>query len=265
MNLRLLYEREKTLLLFSVLCLLGMIGCIFGLTVDSRFLMGAPVWLKPLKFFISAGMFSLSAAWIMSIQSVNIKWLYPLFRHTLVFTLSFELIYITWRAALGQKSHFNYENLFAIIMYSIMGFAIVAGIFVFLGLAIVLIKAGWLKSNDRVKEAVVFGLIITFVLGGGFGGYMSSQLGHLVGTNITDDTNGLPLLKWSTEFGDLRIAHFFGLHALQLLPILAWLLRGRFAMRSRFALIGWVILYCLFTIALFVQAIYGEPIIGSLR
>jgi hypothetical protein len=43
---------------------------------------------------------------------------------------------------------------------------------------------------------------------------------HTVGA--PDGGRGLPITGWSADHGDLRIAHFLGMHGLQLLPLLAW-------------------------------------------
>jgi hypothetical protein len=44
--------------------------------------------------------------------------------------------------------------------------------------------------------------------------------GHTVGA--PDGGRGLPVTGWSADHGDLRIAHFLGMHGLQVLPLLTW-------------------------------------------
>ncbi|CAN5396904.1 hypothetical protein BH10ACI2_BH10ACI2_02000 [soil metagenome] len=89
---------------------------------------------------------------------------------------------------------------------------------------------------------------------------MSAQLGHTVGA--PDGGPGLPLTNWSTVAGDLRIAHFLGLHSLQAVPIVGILLE-RFRIIGRTALtVGFAVTYFAAFVFLFAQAFSGRPFLS---
>jgi hypothetical protein len=88
---------------------------------------------------------------------------------------------------------------------------------------------------------------------------------HAVG--VADGGPGLPIVGWSVVGGDLRVAHFVGLHALQALPLVAWLV-GKYApswvsMRRRVTLVqiaGFG--YLGVTLLLAWQALRGQSLIA---
>ena len=68
----------------------------------------------------------------------------------------------------------------------------------------------------------------------------------------------VPIVGWVQQGGDLRVAHFFATHALQVLPLAGLLLRSAGARGCHWVLAGSVICV-LFTGAVFVQALLDEP------
>jgi len=74
------------------------------------------------------------------------------------------------------------------------------------------------------------------------------------------DANGILLFNWATDGGDLRVAHFFGLHAMQAVPLFALLLPKKMRNNTASALVvTFAVVYAAFSVHTFVQAIQGQP------
>ena len=161
-----------------------------------------------------------------------------------------EMVYITFRAARAEASHFNASSELAGLLYTAMGIG--AGLMMvvtfFLGVQILRYQEGSLlrlATGSGFVLAAILTLIIGFTLGG-----MGS---HWIGGDQTDAA-GLPVFGWSTTGGDLRVAHFLGLHVMQALPAMA--LTGNRAMVGATALAALVL-----TFAVYAQALMGQPIL----
>ena len=83
---------------------------------------------------------------------------------------------------------------------------------------------------------------------------MGSRMNHSVGA-INDNSNWW-ILGWSKTVGDLRISHFIGMHALQILPLLSF-----YIFKNTKATIVISIIYGLLAASTLVQALNGKPII----
>ena len=83
---------------------------------------------------------------------------------------------------------------------------------------------------------------------------------HAVG--VPDGGPGLPFANWSTEAGDLRVAHFIGLHGLQLIPLFGWWLSRRESLApsaATAAVVAFAVAYASVGYATFVQAMAQRP------
>ncbi|WP_203831520.1 hypothetical protein [Actinoplanes palleronii] len=197
-----------------------------GLFADSRVLTGVPIWLKPFKFSVSFAIYAWTLAWLFSImprRSRVAEW-----AGTIIVAVTVaELAIVVTQVIRGTTSHYNVSTPLNETLWSIMGTSIMV-----LFLAHLVIGIGVLRQRiaDRAAAyAIRLGLFIS--LAGMMTGFTmtSRQTGvagvagaHTVG--LPDGGPGMPLTGWSTVGGDLRIGHFVGLHALQVLPLLAFAL-----------------------------------------
>lgn len=98
--------------------------------------------------------------------------------------------------------------------------------------------------------------ILIFVVFAFEGFAMGSRLSHTVGA-LNDNSNWF-VVGWSKTVGDLRVSHFIGMHALQVLPILSYYL-----FKSTTWTIGLSLAYGLLALFTLVQALQGRPLIKA--
>lgn len=254
-------DRRLMATLALMLAALGV--AVVGLTVDPRLITGAPAWLKPAKFAVSTIIYTLTLAWVFTYL--------PEWRRTRNFVawttaavFAFEILVIDVQAWRGTSSHFNVSTPLDAVLFSTMGAAILAQTISSVWVAVALWRQRF--ADEALGWALRFGMIIT-IAGALSGGLMTrptaAQLemarathtmtaagAHTVGA--PDGGAGVPVTGWSRAHGDLRIGHFVGLHALQILPLLALILR-----RRRAVIIGAASYAALFVLLLW-QALRGE-------
>lgn len=260
--LAILFQRQPLLAGYGALMLLGF-GVMLGLQmIDTRMLDGVNIWVKPAKFFLSIAVYSLTLAWVFGYVREDRR-KQPLMQFAVwstVLMLSFELFWITWQAAHGTHSHFNTATPMSSLMYTLMGMAIIVAIAALPLIAWEVARRPAPGLRPDYVAAVVLGLALSFLLGGTFAGMMASYpTGHVVGA----EGGHFPVLGWNREGGDLRVAHFFGLHFMQVLPLLAALVSPLPAFWRWFALVTGTIAGVALTVLVFFQALAGQPFLAG--
>ena len=241
-----------------VLCILA-ICCVVLMAIDTRTLNDVSVWMKPLKFCLSLAIYFATLACFVPLlpQGLFQHWEGRLVTWVTLVAGAFEIAYITVQAALGEASHFNVSTPFHARMYSLMGIGATLLVLAPLWMGIRILWHHGLR--DPYVLAVGIGLVLTFALGGTFGVYLGGQSGHWVGATASD-AGGVPLFNWSRDGGDLRVAHFFGMHAMQILPILTYLLPASLSLaKVRTIVVLGSASYAGLSVFTFVQAINGQP------
>lgn len=243
-------QRNEALFWFGLVCLAFSVVCLVLTQISTAQVFNVSAWIKPFKFAFSSFLFAWAMTWYIGYL--------PAFDHrlydwTVIVMLSFEIGYIAYRAALGELSHFNVSTTLTGALYSAMAIAITIVTIYTAYIGVLFFTAQVAPLPVHYLWAIRLGIAL-FVVFAFEGFVMGSRLTHTVGG--PDGTPGLPLLHWSYTHGDLRAAHFIGMHALQVLPLLSfYLLRGT---RSTLLLAA---LYALLATAVLVLALRGNPLV----
>lgn len=264
-----LTRRSRFLSVVTYVHLGALVFALAGLALDPRVITGAPAWLKPAKFAISTAVYAVTIAWLIG----QITWRPHLARglgNAIGAVLVIENVIIFAQAERGQASHFNVATALDATLFSIMGVAIACLFAASAVLSFTLFRSAFHEA--AWGWALRWGMLIS-VLGSGMGGLMtqptSAQTASWKAGNTPDRAGqhsvggvdggpGLPLVKWSTEHGDLRVAHFFGLHAIQVLPLAFWFLRRRNVVLIHTLAASYAGLVAL----LLFQALRGQPLLA---
>ncbi|PTL81622.1 hypothetical protein [Vitiosangium sp. GDMCC 1.1324] len=266
---------SPALTLGTVVMLLGALFTLAGLVFDPRRLLGEPLWLKPAKFYVSLAIYDATLLYFLSVIPGRQRFVRAV-GAILSVCGALEMVAITLQAARGVRSHFNVATTFDNVIFAGMGITITVLWLAMMVLAVVMLRT---KLGERtLASALRMGLVVG-ILGAGLAYFMTSprpeQLASLkagevpveVGSHTfggKDGGPGLSLVGWSTTAGDMRPAHFFGLHGMQVLPFVAVVLARRRSLSEslRLALVRAAgVAYFGLTVVLALQALRGLPIV----
>ncbi len=247
-----LKTKNESLYYFGWLCF-GLAILFLALTFFSTTKVNAvSAWYKPFKFAVSIGLYAWTMAWYCSyLPAFNVQ----LFNWSTIALLGFELLYIGIQASRGQLSHFNLSTPFYSVMYSLMAIAATLVSMYTLYIGILFFTQEITTIPYYYLWAIRLGILL-FVVFSLEGFVMGARLSHTIGG--PDGEIGLPVLNWSMKYGDPRISHFIGMHALQILPLLSFYL-----LKNTKITLFIAALYTLLAVFTLFQAFQGKPLIAS--
>jgi hypothetical protein len=256
--LRPLIRDQKVLIASGAICFAALVVLLIVSVIDSYEILGINRWIKPMKFFMSVGVY----LWTLAVYLYFVPGR-ELAKKVIAWGASVlmlgENVLIVMQALRRTTSHFNHATSFDDAVFSVMGMLIVVNT----GLIVYLLVI-YFKADIQLPRSILWGMrlgMILFLCAAVEGGYMSTTPGHSVG--VADGGPGLPFVNWSTTGGDLRAAHFIGMHALQAVPIFAYAVEKLKIGSAAGLTLAFGGLYLAIFVLLFIQAVAGRPLIQN--
>jgi hypothetical protein len=244
-----LKTRNETLFYFGLICLIASVAFILLAQFSQLKVYQVSAFYKPFKFAFSTFLYTWTMAWFCHyLPNFSINW----FNWSVILLLGFEIVYIAIQASRGERSHYNLSTPFYANLFALMA---LAATLVTLYTAFIC----YLFFTTDLQDLPIYYLwsirlsLLIFVIFSFEGFLMGSRLNHSVG-GFNDNSNVF-IVGWSKTVGDLRIAHFIGMHALQVLPLLSF-----YVFKNTKATVVVATLYFLLAFFTLVQALKGQSI-----
>ena len=232
------FNKMLTLLVIANIGLLGL--GLMGLALDPRLVLNAPAWAKTTKFAISIMAYGGTLMWMLTYLKSRPRAAQFIGNATGAILLA-EMAMLVLQAVRGVPMHFNESTPFDTAVWRVM--TVTIGVFFFVDIvgAVLLLRE---KIPNRVLATSIrlglgvalIGMALAFAMTAPNptqmteleAGQKLSMIGaHNVGAMVDGQTRMIPFLGWNMDGGDLRIAHFIGLHAAQVIPLIGFLVLRR--------------------------------------
>lgn len=227
---------------------------IFYIPFNNQEVLGINSMIKPLKFALSTWLYAWSMAYLLAFLENQKK--VKSYTYLAIAVMIYENAVISIQAFRGKLSHFNQTELVGGILYSTMGIMIVWLTTATLVITIRFISQKKYDISSAFALSIKLGLVF-FVVFSFLGGYMSVINSHQVGGQIGE--KGLPIVNWSILYGDVRVAHFFGIHSLQIIPLFGYLVSKNKPDLAKIWVWLFAIAYLGFISFTMIQALSGIP------
>jgi hypothetical protein len=239
------------------------LAVIYSATATHGVTAGVNPWIKPIKFALSFSTYASTISVLLLALQIP-RWQLTLVRRTIAASVSLEIFSLGMQAWRSAYPHAASPLLDGPLAQLTNGMVMVNTAIVCWMLALFCANRVRTDKVDRPMLAAIRYSIVIFLVGNVIGGYMLARGSHTVGA-ADNSGPGLPFVNWSTIAGDLRIAHFIALHAIQILPLFAYVLSQMAPIpavrRRKLSIVALSLLVGGVVGATFVQAAMGRPLI----
>lgn len=246
-----LQRRNALLYLMGWILMLTFFIGLFMSIADNRMINGFSVWNTPLKYTLSTSITFWTFGWIL--EYLRSKSTIRIFSRLIAFSLTAEIVLLFYRALRMEESYFPapFSKDHSLYYLMLIMVAIYCVTFIFITIAF------FRQKKMPISQHYTWGIrmsLLSFLIIILSGALMLLKHSHNFGG--TDSDTGIILLNFSTHIGDMRVAHFMALHALQIIPLLSYYL---FSKKNQ--VMAFSAFYMILMLTFMIMAMLGMPLI----